>query len=99
MCAEGNAWDDGRCQSEYDWQAGFYYGQVEAGIIEIDEVPGPFYETPTPTPTPEPEPDKPNKCAIEIEGWEIYQLPFSATSYPIGYSETDPGLPECAPVQ
>ncbi len=50
LCYEGNAWGDGRCQTDYDWQAGYYYGQLEAGLINLEDIPAPFYTTPTPIP-------------------------------------------------
>lgn len=95
LCAEGNEWDDGRCTDEYWWQAGFYYGLLETGEIELDDIPGPYYETPTPTPTPEPKEEKRNRrCSVEYfgEGWDILRLP--SFEY-ITTVSVDPGLPDC----
>lgn len=51
LCFEGNTWGDGRCKTDYDWQAGFYYGQLEAGLINLEDIPEPFYIVPTPFPS------------------------------------------------
>lgn len=50
LCAEGNMWGDGRCRTEYDWVAGFYYGRLKAGEINLSDIPAPYYVTPTPAP-------------------------------------------------
>ncbi len=101
LCAEGNAWGDGRCQTDYDWQAGYYYGQVEVGIIEVEEIPGPFFATATPRPTATPEPEDddddkpsgPDLCAnFEGDVWLITDLNIGDV---IDTVFDDPGLPEC----
>lgn len=95
LCAEGNVWDDGRCNSEYWWEAGYYYGLLEAGEIVIDDIPGPYYATPTPAPTSEPKEKKKKakNCAdFDGEGWAIYVI---ASGEFIEYAYTDPGFPAC----
>jgi len=53
LCSEGNAWDDGRCNSDYWWQAGYYFGQYEAGIIDLEDIPDAYYVPPTEVPSSE----------------------------------------------
>jgi len=49
-CSSGGVWDDGRCVDDWWWQAGYFYGRVEAGVIATNEIP-PFYTIPTGIPT------------------------------------------------
>ena len=99
LCAVGNAWGDGRCKTDYDWQAGYYYGLLEEGEIVIDDIPGPYYATATPQPTATPKPKKEKKeeapefCSdFDGEGWPVYKI---STEEFIEYAEDDPGFPSC----
>lgn len=96
LCSEGNAWDDGRCTSDYWWQAGFYLGEVEAGVITIDDVPSQFKPVPTETPTPEPteEKKKPKYCQVDI-GDGYYDVYENSTGFYIETAEGNPGYPDC----
>lgn len=99
LCNEGKAWGDGRCQTEYDWQAGYYFGLLEEGLIELEDIPEPFYEEPTPEPTEEPEEKKKKKskfCSVYFFGegdiWDIYVI---ATEEYVDTVFEDPGYPDC----
>ncbi len=98
LCSEGNAWDDGRCNSDYWWQAGFYLGQVEAGIITIDDVPSQFKPSPTATPTLEPEKKKNNPidadlyCEDGVAFVEVFSAAEGDTSATITYFDTSTGM-------
>lgn len=52
FCLEGNIWGDGRCNfddpdlTNFWWNSGFYLGLVEEGIIDINDVPEPYYIPP-----------------------------------------------------
>jgi uncharacterized protein YgiM (DUF1202 family) len=100
LCSEGNAWDDGRCTSDYWWQAGFYFGQVEKGVITIDQVPNTYNPSPTATPTPTPEPEEKKskeRCQDGIVGptWDIYEVRSGPSWDYIKTVSSDPGLPIC----
>lgn len=69
LCAEGNAWDDGRCVDDWWWNAGYYYGAVEEGIIGEDDIPSDYLPE---TPEPEEE-DKPFEVSLKCVGYG-YQL-------------------------
>jgi len=98
LCSEGNAWDDGRCTSDYWWEAGFYFGEVEAGIITLDDVPSQFKPSPTATPTPEPEEQKSNPidarlyCEDGTTFVEVSKAPTGDTSATIDYFDTYTGM-------
>lgn len=102
LCYEGNAWGDGRCQTDYDWEAGFYYGQLEAGEIDLVDIPAPFYVTPTPRPTASPnDDDDDSDSGIDAEadcagpmtfGVVVNDGPPGDTSFIVTY--TDGGVPQ-----
>ena len=94
LCSSGNAWDDGRCDSDYWWQAGYYWGLYEAGLITDDEIPPQFLPTegePVVEPTKE---KKNNKCQIYSgpSQWDIFKI---KTADYIGTVFVDPKLPDC----
>jgi|GEM_PF-1329218 len=85
LCFEGNAWGDGRCQTDYDWQAGFYYGQVEAGIINVNDIPAPFYVTPTPQPTASPKSGGSSGLSASLScGGTFGEYVVTVSSFPSG---------------
>jgi hypothetical protein len=95
LCSAGNAWDDGRCDSDYWWQAGYYFGLYEAGLITFGEIPPQFLPT-NEEPVEEPTKEKKKKdlCQIFVSAseWEIYDANTGA------YIKTvfvDPILDDC----
>lgn len=104
LCSPGNAWDDGRCKTDYDWEAGYYFGLYEEGLITLEQIPAAFYTEPTPEPTPEPTKEKkkekkPKFCSDYYDSgsevWEIYEI---ATGEPVGIETEDPGYPSCGSI-
>jgi len=98
LCYEGNAWGDGRCRTDYDWQAGFYYGQVEAGVINIEDIPAPFYVTPTPIPTVSPNGGSGNPIVASVSCGtsHIYIIsvtagPATDTTFQVEWTNSDAG--------
>jgi hypothetical protein len=103
LCSEGNAWDDGRCDSEYWWTVGYYYGQYEAGVITFDEIPSQFLP-PTEEPEVEEEEEEKKKkkkvlCADFLGGepakWEIYEVIGAFDWKYIKTVTEDPNLDTC----
>ena len=95
LCSEGNAWDDGRCTSDYWWEAGFYYGKYEAGEITLEQIPDSYKSSPTATPTAEPtkEKKKSKYCQIDYgEGFDIFE---KSTGEYVESVDENPGYPEC----
>jgi len=97
LCAEGNAWDDGRCTSDLWWELGFYYGLVEEGIIDEEDIPEQYVEpTPEPTEEPEDEKEKPKICSEyyggEGDSWDIYN---NLTGDYIDTVYTNPRVGDC----
>ena len=104
LCYEGNAWGDGRCKTDYDWQAGFYYGQLEAGLINLDDIPEPFYIAPTAIPVVDIEDDGGSRISVTVfcgpspheYNVTIDDAPVSETSFLLNYIESDSGTPNGA---
>lgn len=99
LCYAGNLWGDGRCNTNFDWNAGFYYGLLEAGKIQLSDIPEPYYIPPTAVPEDEDDDKKPGirvnfGCGASINEYEVTVNNGASgdTSFTVDYTDSGTGV-------